>query len=614
MPTSKLESYLKNQDVKQFSSQTFTDFRSDLLNYANTYYKDNILDFSEVSLGGMLLDFASIVGDSLVFYAEQQFKELDYSTATDPDNIVKHLRKANIKSSKASPSSVDVTFTLEIKTVSETSDVKTDLLPVIKKGTTLVAESGIIFTLQEDLDFSSAYFSEVGEESLDGNRILSYFVSKKGLCVSGEVLEEVFNIPDNGDYFSSISLERENITNIISVVDNDNNEYYEVDYLSQSTVFKSQKFKGENYINIIPAPRRFVREESFLTGLTSLRFGNGNNKSVKDDIFYSPEDLLLPVKHKETFSKISLDPGRLLKSDTLGVSPNGKSLIVTYKAGGGVSHNVLRETINTVVGTPIIIFSSSTDSDEADFVVSSLTVTNKENAVGGTLPLSLEELKMQIPAAIRSQNRIVSYEDLISRIMTMPTDFGRINKVVALDSLYNSSSKDLFVICKDSNGFYVPATDAIKINISNYLNEYRVIGDSFNIVDAPVFNFGIVAKIKVRAGFDPENVQISIFSRIIEKMRFDLLQIGEPIDVNSIDLVIKSTEGVFDVITPKQNLIVSKVSDDNVFSDEIESFLEYNVNSFNPVNSYSEGLIYPQRGGIFEIKFTFEDIIIETTK
>ena len=40
---------------------------------------------------------------------------------------------------------------------------------------------------------------------------------------------------------------------------------------------------------------------------------------------------------------------------------------------------------------------------------------------------------------------------------------------------------------------------------------------------------------------------------------------------------------------------------------------KYNVNSFNPVNNYREGLIYPQRGGIFEIKFTFEDIVITGT-
>ena len=89
MPVSKLENYLKNNNSKQFSNQTFADFRQDLLEYANLYYKDNIVDFSEVSLGGMLLDFAAIVGDSLVYYAEQQFNELDYRNSVDPENIVK---------------------------------------------------------------------------------------------------------------------------------------------------------------------------------------------------------------------------------------------------------------------------------------------------------------------------------------------------------------------------------------------------------------------------------------------------------------------------------------------------------------------------------------------
>ena len=97
MALSKLENYLTNQNDKQFSNENFTDFRQELLQYANLYYKDNIVDFSEVSLGGMLLDFAAIVGDSLVYYAEQQFNELDYTTATDPSNIVKHLQRANIK-------------------------------------------------------------------------------------------------------------------------------------------------------------------------------------------------------------------------------------------------------------------------------------------------------------------------------------------------------------------------------------------------------------------------------------------------------------------------------------------------------------------------------------
>ena len=130
MPISELENYFKNKNDKQFSNQTFNDFRQELLEYANTFYKDNIVDFSEVSLGGMLLDFAAIVGDSLVYYAEQQFNELDYETATDPDNIVKHLQRANIKNSKASPSSVNVTFTIEVDRDTNSSDF--DLKPIAK--------------------------------------------------------------------------------------------------------------------------------------------------------------------------------------------------------------------------------------------------------------------------------------------------------------------------------------------------------------------------------------------------------------------------------------------------------------------------------------------------
>mgnify|MGYP001447099736 CR=1 FL=1 len=614
MPTSKLEEYLKNQNTRQFSNQTFSDFRQDLLDYANTFYKDNILDFSEVSLGGMLLDFASIVGDSLIYYAEQQFNELDYSTATDPSNIVKHLKRANIKDSKASPSSVDVTFTIEVPALQGFDEnVDQTLLPEIRKGTTISSDTGIIFTLQEDIDFSKDYIIEVGEESLTG--IETYFVSKKGLCVSGQIYEETFNIPDNENYFISVELERENITSIISIYDNDNNEYFEVDYLSQSTVFKKKTSGENNYISIIPAPRRFVTEENFLTGRTSIRFGNGNGKTVKDDIFYNPEDLLLPLKNKDTFSRADLDPGKLLKSDTLGISPRGKTITVTYKSGGGTSHNVSRNSIVNIIGEPLMVFpKEALNVNDIDAVIESLFVNNEQGSVGGAQALSLEELKQQIPSVIRSQNRIVSYEDLISRILTMPTDFGRINKAVALNNPYNNFTKDLFIVCKNSEGFYVAASDAIKKNMSNYLNEYRVIGDSFNIVDVPVFNFGIEAQIVVKAGYDPENVIFDVNSRLVERMRFDLLQIGDPIDVNMIDVIIKSTEGVADIITSKENIIVSKNLSQVDFDSELLEIISYNNNTFSPSISYNNGLIFPERGGIFEMKYTFNDINITGSK
>lgn len=618
MPVSQLESYLRNQNNRQFSSQTFSDFRQELLEYANLYYKDNIVDFSEVSLGGMLLDFAAIVGDSLVFYAEQQFNELDYQTATDPATIIKHLQRANIKDSKASPSSVDVDFTIEVDrdVNSKDFDLKpvSTYIPIIKSGTILSSSNGIIFTLQEDLDFNINPIQEEGDEDINGN-ITSLLLTKKGVCVSGDVSEEVFDLTNaSSEYFLSVELEKENITSIIAVFDNENNEYFEVDYLSQSTVFKKVRDSNDNYLTIIPAPFRFTREENFLTGRTTIRFGNGDGKSIKDNVFANPEDLLLPIKDKEVVSRVDLDPGLLLENSSLGVSPKGKSITVIYKHGGGVSHNVSPSSINIVVGDPIITFPNSIiDNDyeeETSKVISSLLVNNETSSVGGTQPLSLDELKLQIPNAMKAQSRIITYEDLLSRILTMPSDFGRINKAVVLDNPFTRTSKDLFITCKDSDGYYIEASDIIKTNLSKYLNEFRLIGDSFNILDVPVFNFGIQAQIKVKSGFDPFSVILDINTRIINFLRFDLLQIGSPIDTKQISLIIESTDGVSSLVTPKKSLIVSKTSENSFYDLDLNKTLTYNTNIFNPQTLFEEGLIYPPRGGIFEMRYTFKDISI----
>jgi len=621
MALSKLENYLTNQNEKQFSNENFTDFRRELLQYANLYYKDNIVDFSEVSLGGMLLDFAAIVGDSLVYYAEQQFNELDYTTATDPDNIVKHLQRANIKNSKASPSSVDVNFTIEAERDPNSPDYDlkplSQELPVIKAGTILISDSGIFFTLQEDIDFTEGgYKVEASEEDGDGT-VLSLFLTKEGLCISGIITEEIIAIPEsNQNYFSKITLDKDDITNIISVIDENNNEFYEVDYLTQTTLFKKVKNSNDNYMTIMPVPRRFIREEDYITGKTSLRFGNGNGKSIRGNSFANIEDLILPIKNKDTVpNRLSLDPGTLLESNTLGISPAGNTLTITYKYGGGVDHNVPAFTINKIVGQPIVTFPDLSIDDEdyeADVarIIDSISVENTVSSVGGTQPLTLNELKQQIPNTIKSQTRIITQEDLLARILTMPSDFGRINKAVALDNLYTNSSKDLYIICKDSDGFYTEASDAIKSNLSTYLNEYRLIGDNFNLLDVPVYNFGIRAKIKVKSGFDIESVILEINSRIIQNMRFDLLDIGSPINVNQIALIIETTDGVDSIITPKKSVVVSKTDSDSFFDIEQARTFTYQKSVFNPQTLYKDGLIHPPRGGIFEMRYTAKDIII----
>ena len=192
----------------------------------------------------------------------------------------------------------------------------------------------------------------------------------------------------------------------------------------------------------------------------------------------------------------------------------------------------------------------------------------------------------------------------------MPSTFGKIEKVVALDNKNSSFSKDLFITCKDSEGFYINASDAIKLNLAKYINEFRLIGDNFNILDVPIFNFGIKAVVRIASEVDIESVIFEITSRIFENLRFDLLQIGEPINVNEIARVINNTDGVVSLVTNKRNIIVNKTEKDAFHDFDFDIKRSYSNNIVDPNIYYKDGFIYPPRGGIFEMKYSSQDILI----
>jgi hypothetical protein len=618
MSNNKIQKYLKNKSKKQFTNKTYLDFREDLLNYAREFYSDNILDFSETSLGGLFLDFASIVGDSLVFYAEQQFNELDYETATSIANVNKHLKRANIKNNSAYPASVEITFSVEVEkdTSSSQKEPKPYLshLPVIKKNSILVSNNGIQFVLDEDVDFSSGYKQKIGELNEDETPY-TLILSKKASCTSGFLTTESVFFPKdvNEGYFLSFKLENTNVTSIIKVSDSDLNVYEEVSYLSQGTVFSRVNNADAEYIAIKPVPYRYIIERDFISGEIFLRFGNGTGKSVKDDQFSNVSDLLLPLKNKDTFGRVDLDPGLLLKSNSLGVSPRGKSVNISYKYGGGLSHNSSANSITRFFEAPNIVFKNADDNltvSKKNTIIESISVINEEAAIGGAPAPTIDELKTLIPRAIKSQSRIITHDDLVARIMTMPSTFGKIEKIVALDNTNSSFSKDLYITCKDNEGFYINASDVIKLNLAKYINEFRLIGDNYNILDVPVFNFGINATVRIASESDIESVLFEITSRIFENLRFDLLQIGEPIDVNEIERVINNTDGVVTLLTNKKNLIVNKTENDEWHDFDFDITRGYSNNVVDPNIHYKDGFIYPPKGGIFEMKYSSQDILI----
>lgn len=608
---------LKNiQNKNRIIRKDFSGFRNELFNYARNNFSNQIQDFSEASLGGMFLDFAAIVGESLSFYMEQQFNELDYEMSTNDYNLINHLRKAGVTSGYASSSSVYVDFYIEVPTTTnnegpDSFNPNKDYLPIIKSQTSLTSTEGVNFILEEDVDFNEGYDSIELSESDENGVPLFVIIIKKGLCTSGDITQETVTFNENDvENFLSYTLSNQNVNKIIKISDNDFNEYKEVEFLTQDTVYEKIKNGNESFFEVRPAPFRFVTEKEFDSGLTTIRFGNGNGKNVEEGIFTNPEDYLtLPLMGRNYLNKTSLDPKSLISNDSLGISPAGKVVSIIYKHGGGISHNVESNSINQVLELNVIFPNLAEENSIARLVKSTLAVNNVEKAIGGTNSLSLEELRDQIPTALKKQSRIVTHEDLLARIYTMPTDFGKIHKAAILKNPYTKAAKDLYVICKDNNGYYVPANDAIKINLSKYLNEYRLIGDSLNIIDTPVYNFSIYLKIKISPNFDTRSVNSQVASRIYQDMRFETLQIGQGININEIIALTLSVSGVVTVISNYKTIIRS-ASSLNVIGKESAFTLNYNRNMFSPRENYVDGIVYPPKGGIFELKYPSVDIEI----
>ena len=606
-----IDKKLRNARQTEFINKTFVEHRDSLLNYARSYYREQINDFSETSLGGMLLDFAAMVGDSMSYYVDQQINELDYEKAINTENINRHLRRAGIKAAPPSPAVAKVSFSIVVPGLDGEPDPSK--LPIIKKGTELNSLNNITFILSEDVDFTDMKFNKSGLNfDNETGESLDFILTKDGLCVSGKIVEETSFISGDPANFLSYTLQNDDVTFIEKVVDTDLNEYYEVEYLSQDTIYKKVENSKDTYFEVLPAPYRFIREENFNTGITTLRFGNGDGKTLKDDILVNPEDLSLPMLGRNYSSRFSLDPQRLLSSLSLGVSPAGKAIMVRYMHGGGFDHNVsagsIIEVNNSIFTFPNINSESKENSQAQLIIIGSLSVNNQDRAIGGTDGLSLEELRLQIPNALKMQSRIISHKDLLARLYTMPSNFGRIHKAAIIENPYTKLTKDLYIICKDENQYYVPSSDVLKVNIQKYLNEFRIIGDTFNIVDSLVVNFGINLTVKVRDGYEISDTIGELKLSLVENLRFDTMQIGEPININDIIRICMSIPGVLSVVTPVKEII--SINTGNSTIDTEGNLLEYNNNTINTVKNLDNGLLFPPNGGIFELKYSSKDIKI----
>ena len=70
-----------------YINKDFSEYRSQLINYSQTYFPTTYTDFSETSPGMMFMEQAAYVGDVLSFYLDNQVQETFLQYARQYDNL-----------------------------------------------------------------------------------------------------------------------------------------------------------------------------------------------------------------------------------------------------------------------------------------------------------------------------------------------------------------------------------------------------------------------------------------------------------------------------------------------------------------------------------------------
>lgn len=612
---------VKRVQQRSFLNKDADSLRADLLQSARTFFADRIQDFSEASPGGLFLDFAATVGDVMSFYLDHQFNELDAGLAVESQNIERHLRIAGVPITGASPAVASVSWAIEVPAVRVGSVFKPQesALPTILEGSIVESDDGISFELTEDLNFANVDRAGelrarvvVGQRNADGTPA-TYLLTMggpgnrpatpDGICVSGFRSAESFSIPNVFQPFREITLANEDVAELLSVSDSDGNIYYEVDSLAQDTVFRGllnvnedNELVEEN-LEVIPAPYRFTRRMNFDTKLTTLRFGSGNAVTLNDDLIPDPSELALPLYGKKTFTRFTLDPGQLLATQTLGVSPVNTTITVTYRHGGGLSHNVAARTLSTV-STLRMVFPGNPSTSLAQQIRASVSVTNSEPAAGGEDAPTLDELRSAIPAARNAQGRIVTRADLLARIYKMPSNFGRVFRAGVRSNPRNPLAAQIFIISRNNEGKLVISPDTLKKNLRTFLNSFRLISGAIDILDAQVVNIGVEFKIST----EPDAVKNLVIQDIITRLTrfFDVknFQIDQPVSIDDVHNIIYNSPGVVSVIDVK----VRNYS--GVVQERI-----YSSTRFDVASNIRKRLIIGPPGSIFELRYPQVDIV-----
>jgi hypothetical protein len=604
----------------QYINRDFSELRASLINYARTYFPTTYNDFSPTSPGMMFMEMAAYVGDVLSFYTDNQIQETFLQYARQPNNLYELAYMFGYKPNVTQVATTNIDFYQQVPSKLSGSTYVPDFDYSLLIGSNASVLStftpSVNFLIEESVDFSyssSLDPTEVSIFSVDGLGNPTYFLLKKNKkAISANINTTTFTF-SNPEPYSTVNINTDNIIGILDITDSDGNKWYEVDYLGQEMIFDSIKNTNPNDPNLSQysdAPyllkleqiqRRFVTR--FInSGSLQIQFGAGNPYNTDEEIVPNPNNVGIGLPFEKTKLNTAFAPNNFLLTKTYGIAPSNTTLTVRYLTGGGVSSNVPANDLTTLVGS-VSFINTNLNSVTANTIFNSLAVTNPEAADGGGDGDTIEEIRQNSSANFASQLRNVTQDDYLVRALSMPSKYGVISKAFIEPSKVSTISAgesnavlDLYILSLNADNHLTTCSPALKQNLTTYLSQYKMVGDSVNIKDGFIVNIGVNFDIIVLPEYNSNEVLTNCILALQSYFDISKWQINQPIILRDIYVLLDRVEGVQTVKTVD---IINKVGE----------YIGYSPYSYDIQGATVSNVVYPSLDPmIFEVKYPSTDI------
>jgi hypothetical protein len=326
-----------------------------------------------------------------------------------------------------------------------------------------------------------------------------------------------------------------------------------------------------------------------------LQFGSG--KSGESGIIADPAAVAMDVFGKSYISDMTFDPSRLTKTESMGMVPSDTVLTVTYRVTNPTNSNYSVGSINSVASVSADFNDrAALNQSTIQEVINSFEVSNEEPIVGDVTNPTPDEIKRRIYDTFPTQNRAVTQADYENMIYRMPPKYGSVKRCsVQRDPDSRRRNLNVYIISEDRNGNFTQSNSTIKNNLKTWMNNYRMLSDTIDVLDAYIINFGIEFVVQPKKDTDKFTLVDTCIQKLVTEFNQTKYFIGEPISISDIYTKLSEVEGVKSV----SSVVIKNKKGDNYSS------VSFDINDNTSPDGSS--VVIP-KNAVAELKFPSVDI------